>query len=47
MTVFYGYLAAGLLMLAAALVEARIGIKAEGRSLEDISTPLSGQVHEA
>ena len=46
MNVFYGYLAAGVLMLAAALVEARIGIKAEGRSLEDISTPLSGQLSE-
>ena len=41
MNVFYGYLLAGVLMLAAALVEMRIGISAERRSLEEVSVPLS------
>ncbi|MDQ1472994.1 MAG: hypothetical protein QOJ99_4474 [Bryobacterales bacterium] len=45
MNVFYGYLLAGSLMIGAALVESRIGVKAEGRSLEDISAPLSSQLH--
>jgi MFS family permease len=43
--VFYGYLLAGCLMIGAALVKSRIGVKAEGRSLEDISAPLSSQLH--
>jgi MFS family permease len=37
-----GYLLAALLMLIAALVEAKLGIDAEMRSLEDIADPLSG-----
>jgi MFS family permease len=45
MDVFYGYLFAGCLMIGAALVEARIGVKAEGRPLEDISAPLSSLLH--
>jgi MFS family permease len=37
-----GYLFAAVLMLIAALVEAKLGIDAEMRSLEDIADPLSG-----
>ena len=37
-----GYGVAGLLMLAGAAAEWRLGIDAEGRSLEDIAEPLSG-----
>lgn len=37
----FGYLLAGILMLAAAFVELRIGVSAERRSLEDVSVPLS------
>jgi MFS family permease len=37
-----GYLFAAALMLTAAIVEARLGIDAEMRSLEDIADPLSG-----
>jgi MFS family permease len=44
MNIFYGYLFAGCLMIAAAVVEARVGVKAERRSLEDISAPLSSQL---
>jgi MFS family permease len=40
---FYGYLAGALLMIAAAVVEAVIGVRAEQRSLESISTPLSAE----
>jgi MFS family permease len=36
-----GYMLAAVLMLVAALAEARLGIAAEGRSLEDIAGPLS------
>jgi MFS family permease len=42
---FRGYLAGALLMIAAAVVEAFIGVRAEQRSLESISTPLSADVH--
>jgi MFS family permease len=38
---FIGYLFAGILMLAAAVIAARFAIAAEGRSLEDIAPPLS------
>ncbi|HEY6250669.1 MAG TPA: MFS transporter [Candidatus Angelobacter sp.] len=38
---FYGYLAGAALMIAAAAVEAAIGVKAERTSLEKISSPLS------
>jgi MFS family permease len=40
--VFFGYCGAALLMLAAALMERRFGVDAEGRSLEQIAEPLSG-----
>lgn len=38
---FYGYLGAGGLMVAAAVCEALFGVKAERKSLEEISPPLS------
>ncbi len=41
--IFEGYAAAAALMVAAALVEWRIGIDAEGRSLEAIALPLSAR----
>jgi hypothetical protein len=37
-----GYLLAALLMLIAALTEAKLGVDAEMRPLEDIADPLSG-----
>lgn len=40
---FRGYLAGSMLMIAAAVVEAFIGVRAEQRSLESISTPLSAE----
>ena len=40
-SIFGGYLVAALLMLVAAGVAARFGVDAEGRSLEDVSAPLS------
>jgi len=42
---FYGYLAAAALMIAAGLVEATLGVNAEQKSLEAITDPLS-LVHE-
>lgn len=45
--VFYGYLASSALLLIAAGVEAKLGVKAERRSLESISTPLSAAGGEA
>ena len=39
--VFFGYCGAALLMLAAAVMELRFGVDAEGRALEDIAEPLS------
>lgn len=38
---FYGYIFAAVLMLGAAVMEAIWGVAAEGKSLEDISEPLS------
>ena len=38
---FYGYLAGAALMIAAGLVEAWIGVRAERASLEEITSPLS------
>ena len=38
---FWGYVGGGVLMVAAAGVEALIGVKAEGQSLEAIAKPLS------
>jgi len=38
---FYGYLGAAILMLAAAVVEAVIGVDAERLSLEKVAEPLS------
>jgi len=43
MVVAAGYVFAAVLMLIAAVVEARFGIDAEGRSLEQIADPLSAQ----
>ena len=40
-SVFYGYLLGAGMMLVGALVELWLGVKAEGRSLESIATPLS------
>ncbi len=40
---FYGYLGGAALMLLAAAVEALIGVKAEGQSLESISKPLAAR----
>ncbi len=40
---FGGYLMGAGLMVAAALVELRIGVQAEGRSLEDIAAPLAAR----
>jgi MFS family permease len=41
--VFYGYLLAGFLMLAAAVIELILGVKAERSSLEDLASPLSSE----
>jgi len=38
---FYGYLAGAALMLFGAAMERRFGVKAEWRSLEEISPPLA------
>ena len=40
---FWGYVGGGALMVAAAGIEALIGVKAEGQSLEAISKPLSAR----
>ena len=40
---FYGYVFAGALMVAAALVTLRLGVAAERRALEDIAPPLSAE----
>ena len=42
-SIFYGYLLGAGLMVVGALVELFLGVKAEGRSLESIATPLSTQ----
>src|SRR5712692_8134909 len=42
-SVFYGYLLGAGMMLAGAFVELWLGVKAEGRSLESIATPLSAE----
>ena len=42
-SVFYGYLLGAGMMLVGAVVELWLGVKAEGRSLEHIATPLSAQ----
>ena len=41
--IMWGYFAAAALMLVAAATEWRLGFAAEGRSLEDVSAPLSAQ----
>jgi len=41
--VFYGYLVAAFLMLAAAGIEMRYGVKAERSPLEDLASPLSSE----
>jgi MFS family permease len=40
---FIGYLLAAVLMIFGAVIEARIGVRAEGRSLEDVAAPLSSK----
>jgi hypothetical protein len=40
-SIFYGYLLGAGMMLVGAFVELLLGVKAEGRSLESIATPLS------
>jgi MFS family permease len=40
--VAWGYFGAAVLMIGAAVCEAYLGIEAAGKSLEDVSTPLSG-----
>ena len=42
-TLFWGYLAGGLLMVAAAGIEAAYGVKAERQSLESIAPPLTAR----
>lgn len=44
MAIFAGYLLAGGLMLAAGVVAAFLGVAAEGKSLEELSVPLSAEV---
>jgi MFS family permease len=39
--VFYGYLVGAVLMVAAAIVELVLGVKAEQESLENVAPPLS------
>jgi hypothetical protein len=41
-TVAAGYLAAAALMLVGAVAELRVGVDAEGKSLESVADPLSG-----
>ncbi len=41
MNVFWGYAAAGAMMVAAGIVHGTMGVRAEGKSLEDIAAPLS------
>jgi MFS family permease len=40
---FIGYIGAAVLMVLAAAVELRLGVAAEGKSLEEISRPLSSK----
>jgi len=40
-SIFYGYLLGGLLMIIAGATEAALGVSAEGRALEDVAPPLS------
>jgi MFS family permease len=42
-SVFYGYLLGAALMIAAGIVEIFLGVKAEGRALEDIAKPLTAE----
>ncbi|HEY6084246.1 MAG TPA: MFS transporter, partial [Nitrospira sp.] len=42
-SIFYGYLGGAGMMLIGAIVELLIGVKAEGKSLEQIATPLSAR----
>jgi MFS family permease len=42
-SVFYGYLLGAGMMLTGAIIELWLGVKAEGRSLESIATPLSAE----
>ena len=40
-SIFYGYLLGGVLMLVAGGIEALLGVNAERRALEDVAPPLS------
>lgn len=42
-SVFYGYLLGGGMMILGAIIELWLGVKAEGRSLEELATPLSAR----
>jgi MFS family permease len=42
--IFYGYLFGALMMLLGAAAELWLGVKAEGRSLEQLATPLSARL---
>ena len=42
-SIYHGYLLGAALMLVGALVELFLGVKAEGRSLEQIAAPLSAR----
>jgi len=42
-SVFYGYLLGGGMMLVGAVIELWLGVNAEGRSLEQLATPLSAR----
>jgi hypothetical protein len=44
---FWGYVAGGGLMIAAAVVEMLLGVASEGKSLEAIATPLTAQPSES
>ncbi len=41
--VFWGYAGAGVIMVAAGIVHATMGVRAEGQALEDIAAPLSAE----
>lgn len=46
-TIAIGYFVGAALMIVGGLVEAVLGVKAEGRALEDIATPLTVEDDEA
>jgi MFS family permease len=46
MPLTWGYLAGALLLLIAALIKARMGVRAEQESLEDVAAPLAAEDRE-